>query len=233
MIRLGITRSEERLKNLIKKAASRDVRIIPLPVTRTTSVDFVFPKGLSPDKIDWLFFTSRNGFDAFFDRIEKTGMKISDNTKIAVVGEKTAEAVTTRGYKPDFIPSQAYGDTLFNEFINKYASEKITVAYASAEDIVFDPTVLFEKNNISFYRLICYRSEAISLPKDIVTQFEVTDGILFTAPSTVKAFSSMFGKPRVKLFAIGQTTAHQMTEFHWPEPRVMNKPDVDQILEYI
>lgn len=233
MIRLGITRSEDRLKNLMKKAVSKNIRIVPLPVTRTTSVGFAFPKSLSPDNIDWLFFTSCNGVDAFFGQLEKDEVKISDKTKIAVVGVKTAETVTSHGYKPDFIPSQAYGETLFNEFIEKYARDKTTVVYASAEEIVFDPTVLFEKNNVRFYRLICYRSEAIPLPEDIVTQFEVTDGILFTAPSTVKAFSSMFGKPRAKLFAIGHTTAHQMMEFRWPEPHVMNKPDIDQILEYI
>jgi uroporphyrinogen III methyltransferase/synthase len=66
----------------------------------------------------WVAFTSRNGADAFFARLDAQGRdaRAFGDTHVAAIGPKTAEALTERGIRVDFVPDQhvneAVGDGL-------------------------------------------------------------------------------------------------------------------------
>jgi uroporphyrinogen III methyltransferase/synthase len=69
-------------------------------------------------EFDWLILTSANGVDAFFDRLTTLGYTAQDlmDTKIAVVGQKTAVSLRKRGLYPDYIPSNFVADALVEGF---------------------------------------------------------------------------------------------------------------------
>jgi uroporphyrinogen III methyltransferase / synthase len=67
---------------------------------------------------DWLFLTSANGVDYFFERLFAQGKdaRALAGVKIAVVGRKTATSLEARGLTPDFIPPNYIADALVEHF---------------------------------------------------------------------------------------------------------------------
>ena len=77
--------------------------------------------------IHWLILTSSNGVEYFFQRLHKSGRKISDfpDLKIAVVGEKTAQSLQLHDIQPDFIPPNFIADSLVANFPELLPGKKI------------------------------------------------------------------------------------------------------------
>jgi uroporphyrinogen III methyltransferase / synthase len=67
---------------------------------------------------DWLFLTSANGVNYFFERLLAQGKdaRALAGVKIAVVGRKTASSLEARGLTPDFIPPNYIADALVEHF---------------------------------------------------------------------------------------------------------------------
>jgi uroporphyrinogen III methyltransferase / synthase len=70
------------------------------------------------DTFDWLFLTSANGVDYFFERLLAQGKdaRALAGIKIAVVGRKTAASLKARGLTPDFMPPNYIADALVEHF---------------------------------------------------------------------------------------------------------------------
>src|SRR5699024_5906048 len=66
---------------------------------------------------EWVFFTSANGVHCFFNNM-KTSATLK-NIHIAVVGEKTNQALMQYGRTADFIPSTYNARTMANEFLKR------------------------------------------------------------------------------------------------------------------
>lgn len=60
------------------------------------------------NKYDWVVFTSVNGVEVVFDRLEK----YSSLPRVAAIGPKTAEALKARGVTPDFIPEEYVAEAI-------------------------------------------------------------------------------------------------------------------------
>lgn len=67
---------------------------------------------------DWLFLTSANGVEYFFERLNAQGKdaRALAGVKIAVVGRKTAASLQAKGLTPDFIPPNYVADDLVAHF---------------------------------------------------------------------------------------------------------------------
>ncbi len=67
---------------------------------------------------DWLFLTSANGVEYFFERLNAQGKDVRAlaGVKIAVVGRKTAASLQAKGLTPDFIPPNYVADDLVAHF---------------------------------------------------------------------------------------------------------------------
>ncbi|WP_353673017.1 uroporphyrinogen-III C-methyltransferase [Synechocystis sp. LKSZ1] len=75
---------------------------------------------------DWLILTSANGVNFFFQRLEDHGQdsRALQGLKIAVVGQKTAQALKAYGLRPDFIPPQFIADDLVSHFPEPIADQR-------------------------------------------------------------------------------------------------------------
>jgi uroporphyrinogen III methyltransferase / synthase len=69
-------------------------------------------------QFDWLILTSANGVEAFMERLLAQGKDARSlfGVQIAVVGRKTANCLTQKGLKPDFIPPDFVADSLVAHF---------------------------------------------------------------------------------------------------------------------
>ncbi|MBE9032711.1 uroporphyrinogen-III synthase [filamentous cyanobacterium LEGE 11480] len=70
------------------------------------------------DSFDWLFLTSANAVNFFFNRLTALGQDpaIVRQIKIAVVGQKTAHFLTQRDFTADYIPPDFVADSLLTHF---------------------------------------------------------------------------------------------------------------------
>ena len=232
-MRLGITREAARLTTLLKRANARGVEIVPLPVTGNNPLDFEWPSQISPNEVDWVIFTSANGVQGFFDGLNKLGLKMENGTRYAAIGNKTSEALGKLGLSASFIPSDAYGSILFEEFADDIAKSNETVIYARGWQVNFDPAELFRSCEIRYVPVVCYETLPRTVEPNIVDSFGVDDYILFTAPSAIRSYHRQFGKPVAKPIAIGRSTAAAMNEHGWFGFVTMKQTDIDNVLEYV
>jgi uroporphyrinogen III methyltransferase / synthase len=78
-------------------------------------------------QFQWLILTSANAVDYFFDRLDHLGYdtRALGQTKIAVVGRKTAGVLQTRKLNPDFIPPNYVADSMVEHFPQALAGQKL------------------------------------------------------------------------------------------------------------
>ncbi len=79
------------------------------------------------EEFDWLILTSANGVEYFFSRLHHLGKDINQlkNTKIAVVGNKTAQFLAKYHVSADFIPPDFIADSLVTYFPENIKGKKI------------------------------------------------------------------------------------------------------------
>jgi uroporphyrinogen-III synthase len=70
------------------------------------------------ETFDWLFLTSANAVNYFFDRFTSLNQdpQILQTLKIAVVGQKTAQFLQARGFTATYTPPDFVADSLFANF---------------------------------------------------------------------------------------------------------------------
>ena len=232
-MRIAVTRSKEQLYELASRATVMDIEIVPLPLMEIRPIAFSWPDEIDLNRVGWVFFTSSNGVESFFQRLDNIGCKLSKDTKFAVVGRQTEVALVKRGYEAAFQPSEAYGRLLFGEFVDRHPECNQTIVYARAKEIDWEPATLMASRKIDYKSVVCYESVERPIDPHSVTRIKREDMILFTAPSMVRAFHRQFGDPEARLLAIGSTTAAEMERHRWVNFRVLEHADVNSVLEYV
>jgi len=233
MMRLCITRSAEQLGDLIAAAQSRGVEIVPLPLTEVEFLNSKFPDKPKLRPQDWVIFTSANGVRAFLSIVQQQKVELPAKFQIAAVGKKTRQAIEAAGWEVDFLPSEPYGKILFEEFIARHQSTNCRVIYVRAEQVNFEPDVLFESAGIKYIPIVCYKTVIRRLDSALLEGLASEDAILFTAPSSVRAFAEQFGEPVARSIAIGRTTAAEIEKLEWGTAIVMPEPDIEKVLELV
>jgi uroporphyrinogen III methyltransferase/synthase len=84
------------------------------------------------EQFDWLVFTSANGVDSFFDRLENRGRDVRalGNAKIAVIGPGTAEALARYHVIADLVPESFRSEALASALAAKARGGRVLLARA-------------------------------------------------------------------------------------------------------
>lgn len=183
---------------------------------------------------EWIFFTSANGVHCFFNN-----MKTSANLKkihIAIVGEKTNQALMQYGRSADFIPSVYNAKTMAEEFLKKYTvtGKLLLVRGSKARPELVDA---FSNANKDFDLLEVYKTEKNEAAEEKLKWiFErvVPDYITFTSPFAVTAFNELFQVPlsiEPVVVCIGTTTALEAKKKGWSHMIVPEKFTIEGMLE--
>lgn len=233
MAKLGITRSAVELAQMMHETVPPGIKIIPLELTQTNPLLFELPVEEYLRGLDWALFTSARGVRTFLRRLEDSDMTLAKKTKIAVVGEKTALALSQFGLSAAFTPQEISSEGLFREFLLAYENISAVALYISANKPNFNPETLFASSSINLSRLPVYETIPANCPPSSGTDFDRDDYILFTAPSTVSAYQSFFGAPRAAAITLSKTTAMKISEQGWPAPIIMAKPDINTVFAYL
>jgi len=148
------------------------------------------------NKYDWVVFTSVNGVEVVFDRLEK----YSSLPPVAAIGPKTAEALKARGVTPDFVPEEYVAEAILPglgdlrgkwvllpraEIARKALPEAIVNAGGTAHEIAVYKTLPVQPD-----------------PEGLAALKSGVDWITFTSPSTVRNFVEIIRQQKLDPFKL-------------------------------
>jgi uroporphyrinogen-III synthase len=157
------------------------------PIQDTTELDQALR---DLDHYDWLIFTSVNGVEVVWARLNTLGIDhIADDTRLAAIGPKTAQALKQRGVEPAFVPDKYVAEAILPglgnlngrrvllpraEIARKALPEAIAGAGGIAHEIAVYQTLPVQPDPVGM--------AALQSGVDILT---------FTSPSTVYNFTAI------------------------------------------
>ena len=184
MKRILVTRPRAQADDFAKKLRDSGFEPIFFPVIEIRPVENNVALEKAWSKLncyDWIVFTSVNAVNVVFSQFENRSLP-----RVAAIGPKTAEALQTRGIKPDFVPEEYVAESILPglgdlqgrwvllpraEIARKALPEAIVAAGGIAHEISVYKTLPVQPD-----------SEGLAALKSGV------DWITFTSPSTVQNF---------------------------------------------
>lgn len=204
--KIVVTRSCKQASKLTKQLEDLGAEVIEIPTIEIVPEEFELG---SIKNFDWIIFTSANGVEIFFDRLED--VRMLGGIKIAAIGNATAESLKSHGIRADLIPKEFMAESLLEEFKNlKISGERILIPRAKeAREILPDGLKKLgaEVEVLPIYRTINPRIEVKNLEADLIT---------FTSSSTVKNFVESFGidlLQKIPSASIGKITSSTLRSF--------------------
>ncbi|WP_087971819.1 uroporphyrinogen-III synthase [Oceanobacillus rekensis] len=212
-----ITREANQAKQLAEKVIELGGVPVEVPLLRISCKDAkeneqTFSK-LGTYK--WIFFTSANGVNCFFQLTKKYHVRNLKQHKFATVGHKTEMMLKKYGYQASFIPSTYNAEIMAEEFLDGFSEEgpALLVRGNRSRDVL---PVEFSKQRLAFDAMEVYETtvndDATERLNQVLYEDEI-DFITFTSPSTVEAFVEMAEmRPEKKVVCIGTTTEQRAKE---------------------
>ncbi len=155
---------------------------------------------------DWIVFTSTNGVNFFFQRLNAISLdtRAVGPTKVSAIGKTTAEKLKTFGVLADMQPKLESSIGLLEEF------QKVSVK---------DKRILLVRPKVGSSMLLDGLADVGAIVETVVayrnvdmepeeTDFSFIDQILFTSGSTIRAFLKRYGSvpAGIKVYCLGQPT---------------------------
>jgi uroporphyrinogen III methyltransferase / synthase len=165
----------------------------------------------------WLIFTSTNGADYFFERLQHHGRDLRALTglKIAAVGETTAASLHAHGIIPDLVPEKFQASSLLPHFDARLEGVRIGIIRAAAgrEELVME----LRARGAAVHLAIAYETKPTRGLGDQLGSLLGSgrlDAITFTSSSTVDNFFDQLGDEdrkrvvgTVRIASIGPVTS--------------------------
>lgn len=172
---------------------------------------------------DWIVFTSVNGVDAFFDRLDALGVELPESAAFAAIGPATAEALTGRGRTARVVPDRFVAEEVFralaeNEPVlgRRFLLPRADIAREALPRLLREAGA--EVEVVAAYRTVPEAETARSAAES-VARGEV-DAVTFTSASTARSFFAGVepGALEGKLVAasIGPITSAALAELGFP-----------------
>ncbi|MHC4310462.1 MAG: uroporphyrinogen-III C-methyltransferase [Planctomycetota bacterium] len=166
------------------------------------------------DNFDWIVFTSTNGVEFFFQRLNAVGLDTRSigTVKVAAIGKTTAEKLKTFGVLVDIQPKLESSTGLLEEFkkVSIKGKRILLVRPKVGSSMLLDGLA-----DAAIEAVVVYRNVNIE-PEE--TDFDFIDQILFTSGSTIRAFLKLNGSipDGVKVYCLGQPTLNEAKKHNIP-----------------
>ena len=163
---------------------------------------------------DWIVFTSTNGVEFFFQRLNAVDLDTRSigTVKVAAIGQTTAEKLKTFGVLVDMQPNLESSIGLLDEFkkVSVKGKRILLVRPKVGSSVLLDGLADAAIEAVMVYRNIDIEPEE--------TDFDFIDQILFTSGSTIRAFLKLYGSvpDGVKVYCLGQPTLNEAKKHNIP-----------------
>ncbi|MDO8916160.1 MAG: uroporphyrinogen-III C-methyltransferase [Coriobacteriia bacterium] len=190
-----VTRSREQASALTDRLTDLGAEVLEFPTIRVIEPE-------SWEQVDeairhigdygWIVFTSVNGVDAFFDRLENADLdaRALSRALVAAIGPATAAKCIERGVRPDYVPEEYRAEGVLEGFLERGVGEGTRVLIPRAlEAREVLPETLRERGAmvdvVPVYRTVLGAGEGSVLER---LADHAVDVITFTSSSTVRNF---------------------------------------------
>ena len=198
--RVIITRPSGRGERLAGMLRDAGAEVIMMPTIKTAVIHHALD-GVNLSGYDWAGFTSVTGVDAFFELLAESCRDIRElgGTKIAAIGQATADALRRHGLKTDYMPEIFDGTHMAEGLSGNVLMFRALNGSAEIDEAL-------RKHAKNFVQVCIYRTDYVKLTH--VPKF--TDIIIFTSASTVRGFAeNINGMREAQAVCIGKQTAHE------------------------
>lgn len=189
----------------------------------------------------WVVFTSRNGVDAFFDRLTSldSDARYLARTKVAAIGTKTAQRLHHYGIRADLVPHAFISEEIGRALIERTREGERILIYRAQEARDVLPQMLEDAGRRPTV-VAAYKTSFVDDPQ-FAQKVERADIVTFTSASTVRGFAHLLGgadaaraAAQGKLIAcIGPITADAAKEIGLHSDVVADVFTADGLLEAI
>ena len=239
-VRILITGEHDDPTSFPKSLAEDGTRLewISLPVLRfeRLPVDAETVERLVAKPMEWVVFTSQRTVRFWSDCLMEHGFDFPAETQVACIGEKTAQVASMEGFTPDFFPSEPGTECFLEEFESMIGRNRPSVFLPMAEGARLTLRNRLRDLGCELQALPLYRT----LPREDLRQaydekrLEQTQLVLFTSPSSVDAFTSVFSiPPQVKIASLGHYTARHLEQKGYSDQRMLPAGDFQRIGEVL
>ena len=193
-----VTRSRAQASDLSERFVDLGAEVLEFPTIRITD-----PEDWDPvdeairnlDVYDWVVFTSVNGVDQFFGRMEEmdTDARQFAGCRVAAIGPATAARCMAHGIRPDYVPDEYRAEGVLEGFCERGVGEgtRFLIPRAlEAREVL--PDTLRERGSlvdvVPVYRTVLGAGEMNVLTRLAEGSVDI---ITFTSSSTVKNFMKL------------------------------------------
>jgi uroporphyrinogen III methyltransferase / synthase len=244
--RVLVPRTKEQSAGLVHKlrsygAVPEEVPTISVEPPRNPQQMDRAIRGLVEGRYEWIAFTSVNAVKAVREKFEEYGLdsRAFSGLKIAVVGDKTADAVRTWGIEPDLMPS---GEQSARGLVDDWPPydevlDPINRVFLPRADIATETLVAglvelgWEVDDVTAYRTV--RAAPPPAPTREAIKAGKFDAVLFTSSSTVRNLVGIAGKPHATtiIACIGPQTVKTAEEHGLRVDVMAPNPSADELAE--
>ncbi|WP_042146190.1 uroporphyrinogen-III synthase [Paucisalibacillus sp. EB02] len=205
-----VTREASQAKSFSKQLQDYGASVIEVPLLKIACENDNFEKIPHLNEFEWIFFTSVNGVECFFEILTNKNINLPQ-VKFAVVGHKTEEILNKYGYQAEIVPSKYDGETMVKEFLENFQDigQVLLVQGSRSRDVIEKGLM---EAGIRYHTLIVYKTIYNDEVKERLQHVLGTsnfDFITFTSPSTVEAFVKFSNREMLNttiVVCIGTTT---------------------------
>ncbi len=184
---------------------------------------------------EWIIFTSPRAVQFWSETLLAHGYEFPVETRVACLGEKTAEVAAADGFTVDFSPREPGTDGFLEEFERGERSQA-TVLIPAAEGGRPKLKEHLRSRGFDVVWIPLYRTLTRDDAADFLTaaELEAADAIVFTSPSSVDAWLTHFAIPdRARIIAIGGFTGRHLESRGILRPSLLPEGDFARIGEVL
>ena len=240
-VKIAVTRAREQASRLAERLRGLGAEVIVAPVISTQTLP-----GPAPElgRYDLICFTSPNGVEALFERLDAEGLDSRAfppraEARVAAIGPATARALRQRGIATDVMPEKAVGEALAEALGDVPVTRALVARAREARDVV--PEALRERG-ADVDVLAVYETVVEELDAEQTAAAAAADFITFTSASTVRNFLAAVGgaeawlargPSRPRTVSIGPVTSDEL-RLHGLEPDIeAEQHDIDGLVAAI
>lgn len=241
--RIVVTRSRAQAGGLSARLAELGAQVVEFPTIAFAEPDDGF-EALDAAigrlaEYAWVVFTSVNGVDAFFDRLERSAAvgrvpsgdaRALAGTRVAAIGPATAARLAGHGIQADAVPAEYRGEAAFEAIAGASAAAGVSLAGArvlvsrAQEAREALPALLraagAQVDVAPAYKTVAPEGSAVGELKEMLAARTV-DAVTFTSSSTARNLLSALGDDRpllgrARLFSIGPVTSATLADAGFP-----------------
>lgn len=184
---------------------------------------------------EWIVFTSPRAVQFWSETLLAHGYEFPVETRVACLGEKTAEVAAADGFTVDFRPREPGTDGFLAEF-GRGERPPATVLIPAAEGGRPKLKEHLKARGFDVIWIPLYRTSTREDAADFLTgeELESADAIVFTSPSSVDAWLTHFEIPdRARIIAIGGFTGRHLETKGIMRPSLLPEGDFGRIAEVL